>query len=98
MRGSMLQRLEFADQLSELFALAKIIQGHRRGPGGNSDELGRSAGAACGERTFERPPAGIDLADHRVGVELDVVKSQTRCLRAVDQREIVDTQARGVIW
>ena len=59
---------------------------------GDADQLGRRAGAAGVERARQRRPAAVDLADHRVGVELDIVEGQPRRLRAVDQRDVLDLQ------
>ena len=95
-RGAVLKRLELADQLAELLALLEVIEGHRRRARGDADQLGRRAGASRAERPLQRLPAAIDLADHRVGVELDIVEGQPRRLRAVDQRDILDLEAGRV--
>ena len=89
-RGAVLERLEFADQLAELLALLEIVDGHRRCARGDADQLGRGARAAGVERALQRRPAAVDLADHRVGVELDIVEGQPRRFRAVDQRDVLD--------
>jgi hypothetical protein len=42
--------------------------------GGDPDQLGRGAGAAGVERPRQGRPAAVDLADHRVGIDLDIVE------------------------
>ena len=85
MRGAVLQRLELADRFAELLALLKIIEGHRGSAGGDSDQLGRRAGAAGIQRPGQRLPAAVDLADYRVSVELDIVEVSRAAFDAVGQ-------------
>ncbi len=72
--GSMLQRLEFADQAAELLALLQIFEGHLARAGRDADQLGRGARTSGIECSRERRPAAIDLADDRVGVDFDLVE------------------------
>jgi len=93
MGSAVLQRLELADQLSELLALAKIVERSCGRPSGHTDQFRRRAGISSGKRTFERAQAAVDVTDDRVGIELDIVKAQPRRLGAVDQRCALDLKS-----
>ena len=49
-RGAVLERLEFADRAAELLALGEIVDGHRRNPRRDPDQLRRRPGATGVER------------------------------------------------
>src|SRR5205814_10442990 len=98
MGSPVLQRLELADKLPELLALPEIIEGSPRRPRRDADQLRGGAGASSGERTLERLHAGVDLADHRIGIELDIVKAQPRRLGAVDQGCDLDLKPGRAPW
>ena len=65
-------------------------------PARHADALGRRADAAGIEHAVEHFAPAVDLADHRVAVELDPVEGQVAGHRAVDQPDRVVAEARGV--
>ena len=72
MRGAMLQGLERADRLAELLALLEVGERAAERLLAQSGQLGGDGGAADIERGFENRPTVIDLADHGIGVDLDL--------------------------
>jgi len=48
------------------------------------------------KRGAQRSPAAVDIANHRVSVELHIVELQAGRLRAVDQRDIVDFEPGSI--
>src|SRR6185369_13458317 len=89
-RRPVLERLELADQLAELLALAKVVERHGRSAGCNSDQLGRGSGAARVQRSGQRRPAAVHLTDYGVGVERDIVEGQPRGPGVVGQGDILN--------
>ena len=55
------------------------------------------AGAACGEQAVRAGPAGIDLADHRVGIDLDAVEVEPRGEAGVGEAFGRGGEAGGVL-
>jgi hypothetical protein len=72
--GAELQRLELADQLAELFALLEIVDGHVHRRRADSDQLRRCPRPTGAERPVQHRLAAADLADHRIGIDLDAVE------------------------
>src|SRR3546814_9529599 len=62
-RGAVLERLKFADQLAELLAFLEVGDGHVHRTLADADEFGHSAGAGDGEQRVENRLPGIDFAD-----------------------------------
>ena len=97
MRGAMLQRLEFADDLAELLALLEVIDGHVHRPPGHADTLGSRADAARHQHGIEHGAAAVDFTDHGIAVEFDIVESDMAGHRTVDQAYAVVAHAGGVL-
>ncbi len=93
----MLERLEFADQSAELLALLEIIDGHVHRPARHARALRRRADAPGGEHGVENCAPAVDLADHRIAVELDSVELGVRGDRTVDQPDRVVAHPAGIL-
>ncbi len=93
MGRAVLKRLILADEPAELLALFEIVEGHLARARGDADKLRGSACAAGVQRPGQRRPAGVDLPNHGISVDLDIVKTEPRRLAAVDQGCRFDFQA-----
>ena len=89
----MLQRLEFADQLAELLALLQIGDGAAEHLLAEADHFGGDRAAADIEHAFQQRTALIDLAEHAVGVDLDIVELDPRRVVRVDHHGAFDRDA-----
>src|ERR1700730_320578 len=78
LRGAMLQRLEFADRLAELLALLEIADGAGEHLLAQSHHFRRHRAAADIQQTFKKRITLIDLAEHMIGVDLDIVEIDAR--------------------
>src|SRR6185437_1734539 len=74
LRGAMLQRLEFADQLAELLALLEVIDGAAEHFLRQTDHFSCHRATADIQHTLEQRPALIDLAEHAIGIDLGIVE------------------------
>src|SRR3546814_8767528 len=77
--------LELADQLAELLAFLEVIDGHIHRTLPDADHFGGGTGAGGGEQGVENVAAGIDLADHRVGIDFDTVEYDMAREAGVDE-------------
>ena len=77
----MLQRLEFADQLAELLAFLEVLDGAAEHFFAQAHHFGGDRAAADIEHAVEQRGALIDLAEHAVGIDLDIVEARSapRC-------------------
>ena len=92
----MLQRLEFADQLAELLALLEIRHGAAEHLVAQPHHFGGDRAAADIEQIVQQRPAGIDLAEHAVGVDLDIVELDARRVVRVDHDGALGRNALGL--
>src|SRR5258708_34454807 len=74
LRGAVLQRLEFADQLAKLLALLEVADGAAEHLLAEADHFRGHGTPADIEYAFQQCAAMIDLAEHAVGVDLDIAK------------------------
>src|SRR3546814_16943939 len=62
-RGAVLERLKFADQLAELLAFLEVGAGHVHRTLTDAEEFGRSDGAGDGKQRDAKRQPGIDYID-----------------------------------
>ena len=92
----MLQRLEFADQLAELLALLQVGDGAAEHLFAQAHHFGSHRAAADVEHAFQQRSALIDLAEHAVGIDLDIAEFNARRIVRIDHHGALDGEALGL--
>ena len=90
----MLQGLELADQLPELFAGAQIGHGRLEGLIPGPVQRRRRAGPAEVQRPFQQGLAPIDRPDHRIRIDLDIRQRHPRGIVRIDHDGPLDRDPR----
>src|SRR3546814_6323051 len=74
---------------AELLALLEISHGHIHRAARHAHALSRGADPARHQHPVEHFASAIDLADHRIAIELDTVEARMRGHRGIDQPHAV---------
>src|SRR6202012_1678779 len=91
--GAMLQRLELADRFAELLALLEIADGAAEDLFAETDHFRGHRAAADIEHALQQAMALIDLAEHAIGINLDMIEHDSRRIVRIDHRGPLDRDA-----
>src|SRR5258707_14086481 len=80
----MLQRREFADRLAELLALLEVADRAAEPLLAEPDHFGSHRAPADIEHAVQELMALVDLAEHAVGIDLDIVEGDPRRVVRID--------------
>ena len=80
---------------AELLALLEVIDGSPEHPLGYPDHFGGDRAAADIEHALQESAALIDLAEHAIGVDFDVIEPDPRGVVRIDHRGALDLDAPG---
>ena len=80
----MLQRLEFSDRLAELLALLEVADRAAEHFLADADHFGGDRATADIKHAFQKLMTLVDLAEHAVGIDLDVVELDPRRVVRID--------------
>ncbi len=89
----MLQRLEAADDLAELAAVFQVLRGAGERFLANAAELGCHRRASDIQDAIEQRPAVVDLAEHGVGVDVNLIERQACSVVGVDHHRALGQKA-----
>src|SRR6476660_5087764 len=78
LRGTMLQRLEFADELAKLLALLQILHRSAEHLLAQAHHFGRNCRAADVEHTFAQRVSLTYLTQHAVGIDFYIIELNAR--------------------
>src|SRR5665213_3400841 len=95
LRGAVLQRLEFADQFAELLALLEVTDGAPEYLFAETDHFRGHRATTDIEHAYQQWMALIDLAEHTVGIDLDIAKRDSRRVVRIDHRGPLDRDTLG---
>ncbi len=92
----MLQRLELADRLAELLAILEIGHGAAEHLLAQPHHFGGDDATSDIEHIIQQRGALIDLAEHAIGGDLDLIEFDPRGVMGIDHHRALDRDALGL--